>query len=107
MLSLQQRSDALCKLVLRINDRAARTDQGRWPGRPGSCRAKEQVGIPVARLIVRLIRDKPISQVILWIPQVDHTRVGKSSAIPLVPRIEGEFDGPNDIDTQPGTAIFL
>src|SRR5436190_18404172 len=85
MLSLQQRSDALCKLVLRINDGAARTDQGRRPGHPGGCRAKEEVGIPVARLIVRLMRDKPISQAILWIPQVDHARVGKPSAIPLVP----------------------
>src|SRR5260370_12734740 len=69
MLTLQQRSDALCKLVLRTNDGAARTDQGRWLAGPCCLRTKQQRGIPVIYLIDRLMREKTIPQAILWIPK--------------------------------------
>lgn len=81
--------------------------RGGWLVRPGGLRAKQPVGIPVAGLIVRQMRHQPIPHEILRVPQVDHTGVGKSSTIPLVARIKGEFDRPDDIDVQLGGSIFL
>jgi hypothetical protein len=52
------------------------------------------------------VRHQPITSEILWVPQVDHARIGKSSSIPLIPRIKSEFDCPDGIDAQSGAAIF-
>jgi hypothetical protein len=73
---------------------------------PGS-RAKKQVSIPVPSLIVRLMRNEPITDQVLWIPKVHDTGIDQATSIPLISRIESQFHGPDSIDAQFRVRIFL